>query len=128
IAASTAVFTTSCIPSWAMTVSSVPLPVPMPSCTLVAFITGSFPAAYAAFHGFEHTHCQGDVLGHHHHLGGQLQRRCDDQLAGDGERLLHLVVKCRLPRFGAADGCCCFFHIVYFSFVFNDCDTWFELI
>src|SRR5690606_11959108 len=117
MAASTAVFTTSCIPSWANTLRSVPPPVPKPNWPLVVFISRSFLAAQAALNRFEHAQCQGEVLRHDHHFGRQFHRRGDDQLARHGQRFLNPFVKCRLPRFGEVDGSCCFFHVFDFVFV-----------
>ena len=54
MAASTAVLTMSCMPSWATTLSKVPLPVPRLSCTLFIFIVAPFPVTHAVFHGLKH--------------------------------------------------------------------------
>src|SRR3546814_6077185 len=112
MAASTAVLTMSCMPSWVTTLSRVPPLVPTPSWKLVVFIGFSFlvAVAQAAFHRLQHAHCRGEVLGQHHHLGWQLQRRGDDELAGYGLRFLDPVVKCRFSRLRTADCFCCFIH------------------
>src|SRR5690606_21033555 len=114
IAASTAVLTMSCMPSCATTLSSIPPPVPIPSCALFIFI-GSPLLSQATFHRLQHAECQGEVPSYYHHLRRQFHRRSDNQLAGHRQRFLDPVVKCRFLRFWEAD-CFC---IVHCFFVFN---------
>src|SRR5690606_33959118 len=116
MAASTAVLTMSCTPSWATRLSSVPPPVPMPSWALVIFIAFPFLVAHAAFHRLQHPQGQGQVPGHDHHLGRQLHRRGDNQLAGHRQRFLNPVVKCRFPHLGNLDCFCFCFHCLLFSY------------
>src|SRR5690606_31378329 len=96
MAASTAVLSMSCTPSWAITLSNVPPPVQMPSWALVIFIGFSFLLPHAAFNRLQHAQCQSEVPRYYHHLGGQFHRRSDDELAGHRQRFLDPVIKCRL--------------------------------